>query len=62
MSRLLRTTARCPWCGTRPRIRIPDDERDLALQQPPDKVKQTYQCHQCGRTYAVTAGDYHQAA
>lgn len=62
MTRLLRTAARCPHCGTRPRIRIPDEERELALSQAPDRVKQTYQCHYCGKTYPVTAGDYHKAA
>lgn len=62
MTRLLRTTARCPRCGTRPRIRIPDGERELSLHQPPDAVKQTYQCHHCGHTYPVTALDYQSAA
>jgi transposase-like protein len=60
--RLLRLSSRCPNCGVRPRSRIPPEERDLALEQPPEAVKQTYQCHHCGHTYPITAADYQSAA
>jgi phage terminase large subunit GpA-like protein len=62
MTRLLRPNVRCPRCGTRPRFRISEAERELSLQQPPDALKQTQQCHHCGEIYAITAANYQTAA
>lgn len=62
--RLLMLDARCPVCGARPNIRIPDAERELASGQRPDHEKQTYQCHRkhCRTVYPITALAYQRSA
>lgn len=62
MGQTLRPDATCPRCGRRAAIDIPEEERRLALQQPPDAVKQTVNCWRCGFRYPIFAAAYQRAA
>lgn len=59
---LLLPAARCPGCKKPPPLRIPTEERDAALRQPPESVKATVQCPRCARIYVVYARAYQFAA
>lgn len=62
MSRTLRPDAACPRCGRRAAIDIPEEERLLALEQPPGALKQNVNCWKCGFRYPIRADAYHRAA
>lgn len=54
--------ATCPNCRRRPVWRIAPAERERYLMDPPEQKVGSYQCHQCGSKYDLTAGAYQRAA
>lgn len=64
MNPTLELPVRCPICNSAPCIRVPVEERDLALQQDPNMVKVTYRCQQrhCREVYEIYVRDYQRAA
>ena len=65
---LLYTAARCPTCGTPPRIRAYPRMLELVGSARAEEPLQTYQCHRrvlgnrlCNTVYRITAGHIQRA-
>ena len=53
---------KCPRCGKRPAVRIPEGERDKRLDDADDDEVMSYGCRYCGEVYPITAKAYKGAA
>lgn len=62
--RLLRVSASCPRCGSRPALRITPEAAEAARGKPPDTRLGTFQCQRkkCGEIYDLTARAYQMAS
>ena len=61
--------AKCPRCGTHPRIRVTEEESQLHQDAEPDQLSLTYQCHHrlengrtCDKFYQVPVRAFQKAA
>lgn len=61
---LLRLSASCPRCGSRPAVRITPEAAQALAQHPPNARLGTYQCQRrrCGAIFDLTARAFHDAA
>ncbi|MGE0456421.1 MAG: hypothetical protein AB7I13_00265 [Vicinamibacterales bacterium] len=61
---ILRLLARCPTCGTAPRLRTFPSSQELLEGKDPTRVVMTYQCHvrTCDTVYEIRVRDFTEAA
>lgn len=66
--RLYELDARCPRCGSPPRLRATGRQVEKWANEPPRELVQTYQCawevgrgRRCNTIYALTAGAFQRA-
>jgi hypothetical protein len=61
---VLRLRARCPECGSPPRLRTVPQAVSLFRAVPPETVIITYQCHapRCNVVFPIRAGDFTEKA
>lgn len=62
--RLLRLAAVCPYCGTRPGLRVTEEMVEDTRRHSPRQRMGTYQCHRrkCGEIYELNAAAYQNAS
>jgi hypothetical protein len=62
--RLLRLSASCPRCGSRPAVRVTPEVAQALAHHAPESRLATYQCQRrrCGAIFDLTARAFQQAA